>query len=391
MKVLMLADGTSIHTRRILDWHLRSGCEVTFVDFVDPNPVRSDAYCFERYPGLRGARHLEKIVGRRRMSLLNDRAAVIGLKRIFRAARPDVVHLYQIDMCAHHCIRARMQPLVMSSWGTDINQHFLTTADAAYRDRVAQSLAGADLVIADSTDIIDKCTRLAGKAVPAELLRLGINTELFRPGYEGAARKWRDGLDVPADACLLLSIRALTPLYGHHHILDAFHAAFPMFRKKAYLVFKKYNNKGTPDYKADLQRHGQRLGISDSLRWSDCVEFEQLPSLYAAADAIINYPSMDGFPVTFLEAAACKCPVITNRLPSYVGTFVETHFHMVEAGNLRALANAMVETVNETRLTHQSRLKEVRALIEDKFSEAASAGRLMAIYNDLTVSPSKNP
>ena len=60
------------------------------------------------------------------------------------------------------------------------------------------------------------------------------------------------------------------------------------------------------------------------------VPFAQLPEIYALADVIINYPSMDTLPVTFMEAAACERPVVTSRLPSYMGTFAERYFLMVE-------------------------------------------------------------
>jgi glycosyltransferase involved in cell wall biosynthesis len=379
----MLADGGSIHTRRILNWHLDRDCDVTFVDATDPKPKDTRRYRFVRYPGLRGKRFVKKVAGARLTGQLDHHAVLFGLKRIFRDFRPDVVHLYQIDSRAYDCYRAELKPLVLSSWGTDINQHFQDSADAEYRGRTAEALAKADMVIGDATDILDKCVKLAGRSVPTELLPLGIDTKLFRPGYENEAREWRRGLDIPADAIVLLSIRALTPLYGHHDILEAFQQATPSFQKMAFLVFKEYNDRSAPDYRGKLQRRSEELGISARVRWSKSAPFEQLPALYAAADAIVNYPSIDGFPVTFLEAAACKCPVITNRLPSYEGTLAEKYFRLVEAANTNALAEAIAEAVNGIETAPSASLDEARDLVKNEFSEAASAERLMAIYNDV--------
>jgi len=383
MKVLMLADGASIHSRRALDWHLKQGCEVTFVDWVDPAPKCDGRYRFVRYPGQRGSKYLRKVLGDKCYSWLDERASIEGLRRIFRNERPEIVHLYQIDQRAYHCLKSGLKPLVMSSWGTDINQHFTATADADYRCRTAEALASADLIIADAADIIDKCASLAGRTIPAEVLPLGIDTELFRPGYEDAAKQWRHKLEIPADATVLFSIRALTPLYGHVEILNAFHQALSRFRERAFLVFKAYNSKIGSQYELDLRQLAEQLGVANLLRWETSVPFEQLPALYAAADAIINFPAMDGFPVTFLEAAACQRPVITNRLPSYVGTFAEKYFHMIETRDVSALANEMVKTVNDSRQPGDARRFEARAIVETSFSEIVTTERLMSFYRNL--------
>jgi glycosyltransferase involved in cell wall biosynthesis len=383
MKVLMLADGSSIHARRALDWHLQHGCEVTFVDFQDPRPGGAERYRYLPYPGLRGARYLQKLLGQSLTGWLAARTAARRLNGIYRSVRPDVVHLYQIDHRAHHCFLAGLRPLVLSSWGTDINQHFTATADPDYRSRTATALAAADLVIADAADIVAKCSRLAGRTLPAALLPFGVNTELFRPGYEEAALAWRTKLGIPADARVLFSIRALTPLYGHHHVLEAFHKAQPRFRSSTFLAFKAYNNQGASEYEHQLRHHAEQLGLADRVRWSEGVPFEQLPALYAAADVIVNYPAMDGFPVTFLEAAACERPVVSNRLPSYAGTLAEKFFRLVEPEDPGALAEGLADAANEAVQDRKLGLAQARAVVENEYSETVTANRLMELYRRL--------
>lgn len=379
MKVLILADGTSVHSIRILDWHLRQGCDVTFVDYADPKPLGAPNYRFVPYPGLRGARFLRRVVGRAAVAGLNARAAARALRRIWTAFRPDIVHLYQIDARAYHCFLARIGPMILSSWGTDINQHFATNADAAYRRRTARALAAADLIIADADDILEKCVRLAGRPVPTARLLLGVDTELFRPGYEEQAAGWRMRMAVPPDARLLFSIRALTPLYGHHQVLEAFARAQPTLTAPSILVFKAYNDRHAAGYQQRLRDQAERLGVSDRIRFADGVAFEELPVLYAAADLIVNYPSIDGFPVTFLEAAACERPVVSNRLTAYRGSFAEKYFQLVEPDDVGRLAEALARAVNGFVPTGAA-LHEARVTIEREFSEQVVAGQLMTLY-----------
>jgi glycosyltransferase involved in cell wall biosynthesis len=378
MKVLILADGTSIHSRRILDWHLAQGCDVTFVDFHDPLPEGAPRYRYLPYPGLRGGSVLRKALGKRAAGRITAWASARGLRRIWSATAPDVVHLYQIDSRAYHCCLAGIRPIVLSSWGTDINQHFTGTVDPGQRRRTARALAAADLVIADADDVLQKCLRLAGRSVPTERLVLGIDTTLFQPGYQDEARAWRARAGIPPDAPLLFSIRALTPLYGHHHVLAAFAQALPQLPPATVLVFKAYNDHGEAAYKAQLRLQAEHLGVLDRVRWTAGVPFRELPGLYAAADLVVNYPSMDGFPVTFLEAAACERQVLTNRLPAYAGTFAEANFWLVEPGEIAALAAAMASALSQP--ASRAVRRAAREVVVREYDERVTVQRLMAAY-----------
>src|SRR5262249_39561715 len=150
------------------------------------------------------------------------------------------------------------------------------------------------------------------------------------PGHSEAARAWREALGIPGSAKVLLSMRALTRRYGHHHILEAFHRARPWIASDCFLVFKEFNPSQSPEvraYKQELQECATQYGIAHRVRWVPEIPYDRLPGLYATADAIVNFPCMDAFPVTFLEAAACERPVISCHLPSYQGTFADEYFH----------------------------------------------------------------
>jgi len=134
-------------------------------------------------------------------------------------------------------------------------------------------------------------------------------------------------------------IRALTPLYNHQIILRAFAAAHQSFSHPAVLVFKSYHeNDGV---ETDLRQLASSLGVSSSVFWVRDIEYDAMPGLYAFADAVVNFPAMDAFPVSLMEAAACQTPVITIALPSYRDTFIERHMRLVSSGSTDELATAM--------------------------------------------------
>lgn len=128
----------------------------------------------------------------------------------------------------------------------------------------------------------------------------------------------------------------------------------------------------------------EQLGVGEKVRWMESVPIDHLPQIYSFADVVINYPSMDAFPVTFLEAAACECSVISCQLPAYVGTFAEEYFRMVSPDDLSDLSDAMVQFVNGPSMESQGRLSQLRELVCRTYDEKIVADRLLDIYRKLS-------
>jgi glycosyltransferase involved in cell wall biosynthesis len=383
--VLMIAFGNSIHSLRPLNWLLEKGCRVIFLNGFNPYPGGRDGFAYVRYPKPFGGRIFPKLLGENigtRLFRLSEWTTVLRLKGLWRRIRPDVVHVHWVDDRAYYCVKAGVRPLVLTVWGSDINNHFLPNANPTSRRRVAEALSGADLVLIDSADMHIKCADLTGRDLPTELFSLGLNTDQFRPGYAEAALEWRRKLRIPVNSTVLLSIRAWSSLYRHESILKAFARAVPQLNSNAILVFKILHRPSDEPalYEDEIHSLAEKLGVAQMVRWMEEVPLDRLPEIYSFANVILNYPSMDAFPVTFLEAAACECPVISCRLPAYAGTFAEEYFHLVSYDDLSELSDAIVEFVNQNRSADRGRLAELRRLVRRDHDEGVTAGRLMDIY-----------
>src|SRR5262249_53716026 len=127
----------------------------------------------------------------------------------------------------------------------------------------------------------------------------------------------------------------------------------------------------------------EALGIASAVRWMEGVPHENLPGVYAFVDAVLNHPSRDAFPVTFLEAAACERPVITCRLPAYEGTFAARFFHMVDPGDSVQLSEAIVGTLDHVPSQQAERLTEARKAVVQEYDEAVTMHRLLESYRSL--------
>lgn len=376
MKVMMLAPGGSVHSARPLAWLLERGCEVLFVDDVRPRPRGDGAFTHAPNPLAAGRR---RWLGWR----LSHRLAYARLRQLYRRFRPDIVHVHWVDQRALACADCGLRPLILTVWGSDINRLFESGIDASYRRRIGETLSAADLVIVDSADMPAKCEELANGPVSTALLPLGIDTAKFRPVSAETRSQWRRRMGIEGDATVFMSVRAWGPRYGHDQILEAFALARQRTPRTMALVFKVYNTKDYPEASAlevALRRRVEELGLERDIRWLTEVSVDELPALYGAADVIVNYPSMDAFPVTFIESAACQCPVISIDLPAYRGTFVHDYFAIVPADDVEALAAAIQMHAERDGAEARLKLAPARDLMIREFDEATTAARLLAHY-----------
>jgi len=376
-RVLLFGDFNVVHTRRYFQILHEAGCDVFALDKgCPPNPP---ALLKGRYfAGPLQGRRLFGVLGAPRAEALTERFIAAQLKFLVASFRPDVVHVQWVDDWAWRIGRAVSRPLVLTAWGTDINQTRDPAFDAGARARIAETLSRSALLIGDSADLLEQAGALAGRPLRSLSLPIGIDTRFFRPGLEAEAFAWRRRLEIPADAPVILSPRALRELYGHHLIVEAFAA---LATRDAFLVIKAYDC-WDDTYRERLIDIAAALGAGERLRIIDEVPYAELPALYAMADLAVNFPAMDAFPVTFLECLACALPVVTNPLPAYESHDVAQRLLFTEARTADALSRRLDEALGDLP-AHRRRAGEARGFVCDRFDAALTAGTLLAAYREL--------
>jgi L-malate glycosyltransferase len=375
MKVMMLGCKNNIHALRPLKLLLDDGDQVLYLDDRNPYPSGRPGFRYANYPYI--GRCLYQRVGPTLGKVISNSSYVPYLNWLGRSFNPDIVHVHWVDCHADYCVKAGLKPLVLSVWGSDINNSFKPGADPYHAKVLGHALSHSDLVVIDSPEMKEKCEILAGKSLQTELVHLGVDTALFKPALQAVKSKWKKDLEVPEQGKVLLSIRAISPIYRQIQILEA----FSLVRKKVnfpiYLVFKQYNIDRV--YQSTLLERVKELGLGDWVRWISDVPGERLPELYTFADLILNFPEQDTFPITFIEAAACETPVVTSNLPGYVGTFVERSFRMVKENTITELAYA-IEKGLQDRAERSQALAALRKEVIKQFDQSNYLQKLKMIY-----------
>ena len=300
--------------------------------------------------------------------------------------QPDLIHAHYLTAASVWCTDAGRHPLIVSAWGA-LNALLAETGPASLSATTRRTLHTADAVIVESPALVTACRPLISPSARVELIPLGADMQRFRPDLTAARVGWRKALRIPDAAVALLSPRGWGRLYHHEQIVEAVALARPRLHRPVVLLFTKLGRSGASGEAeaciAQMEQQAAALGITELLRWTPPVAYELMPSLYALADVVINYPAVDAFPSTLVEAAACARPIVTAQLPGYRDTFVEEYCTLVPPQQPAALADALVEVVNQPPTARAARLHAARQFVAAHHDEAIARARLMQLYAEM--------
>ena len=328
----------------------------------------------------------------------------------------DIVHCHWADELVNYCLNATAVPVVVSIWGSDVNQFVHLAPNGEIRldlssdtqrygyHQLMQAFPRAAALIIDDPAMRRKCRFLAGDEPPIHFNPLGVDPHFFEPAAAGVRHEIRQRLGLGERTTLFLSPRSVMSNYRHDDILRAFAALGDV---DAVLCIKLFNprarfmplsaspreliDSGTflrPGETRSIVEMEQTLrGLAQTLRIEDRVRFIGspadgfLPAVYAASDVIVNFPRIDGFPVLFTEAGACGKRVITNDLPAYRGTFAERCFDLLPEDSVQALTAAMRHAL--TTPPSEERLAGARQTVAEEYRFSRYMQRLEALYKQI--------
>lgn len=139
------------------------------------------------------------------------------------------------------------------------------------------------------------------------LIPNGVDAQHFRPDAH-ARGVWRERLDL--EGPVVLTATRLVPDKGVARSLEVFARFVRRVPDAVHLVL------GDGLERRSLEALAARLGITESVRFLGVVDRDEVPEVYAAADAFLFTPyRREGHPLNVLEALASGLPgVVTSRL-----------------------------------------------------------------------------
>jgi glycosyltransferase involved in cell wall biosynthesis len=361
MRLCFIADPNAPHTRRWLEYFAGRGHEVHLITDYRPTTSFADISVHD----LTSVFNVRKV-----------RYPLWGMlvRRLVRRLQPHVLHAHQVSSAGWLGWAAGYHPFVVTPWGSDIYQHPQRSRAARWLAR--RVLSTADLVTADSADLLAQAIRLGADPARGCVIQWGVDLTVFSPADDRNAFRRSLGFQ---DRSIVLSPRAMRPIYNHDVTLRAV-AAVRQAIPDVLFVFRNYHP-APLDYTDRLKRQAEIANLSDTIRFIDpATQYADMADLYRAADLVVSVPVSDGTPVSVLEALACGTPVVASDLPSLREWITDGQSGiLVPVGDADALAQAIIRMLADSRLYCQIREKGLE-IVRSRADHAAWMAQMETLY-----------
>lgn len=285
LRVLYFADAASVHTRRWVAAAVERGARAVVVT-RNPGEVPGADEVITLRPGSDKLSWFAALPEVRRVS-----------RELMQRFQPTLVHGHYVTSYGLWAAACGLKlPKVLTAWGSDI---LVTPRESRLmRAVVGWSLHHADLITADSMDMLDEIGRYHPGA-PCHQILWGADTDRFVPGE-------------PAPGFQVLSLRSWEPNYNIDVLIKAF-ARLVQQRPEAQARLCLLG--GGPQA-AELQALAQQLRVHDQVDFVGRVGDQAMVEALQRSRVSVSVPTSDATSVSVLESMACGLPIIASDLPA---------------------------------------------------------------------------
>ncbi len=291
--------------------------------------------------------------------------------RILR--RADIVHTHHpftMGLWAQRIAAQAGKPFLFTNHTQYLRYlHHLPVPSSLVRQPLSSYLTSfanrCTLVIAPAP-ATGEALQASGVTRPVQVVPNGIDTSRF---HSGNGTAWRTTLGLDAKQFLLLFVGRLSeekqigPLLG----------MMPQLPAHAVLVIA-----GDGPQRDELLACADKLGIADRVRFTGNVGYDEMPDLYAAADAFVSASTSEVHPLTVIEAQAAGLPAVVADAPGTSEIVLHRQTGIVTKPTKTAFAAAVRQLLLRPALRHQ--YGRAAAVHAEQYSIAASVDRLLATY-----------
>jgi colanic acid/amylovoran biosynthesis glycosyltransferase len=181
---------------------------------------------------------------------------------------------------------------------------------------------------------------------------------------------------------VIVCVGRLCPAKAQHVLVEAIAAV----RKQGFQV--KLVLVGDGELRSDIERSIRESGLEQSVTITGWASSQEVRTRIEGARAFVLPSLAEGLPVAIMEAMALGRPVIST----YVGGIAElirpgTDGWLVPAGDVQALAGAIIELLQMDAQTLQQMSVAAKARVSERHSISREAGRLLRLFSQGAPAP----
>jgi glycosyltransferase involved in cell wall biosynthesis len=310
-----------------------------------------------------------------------DLRVVLGLARLLREQRIDIVHGYLFDAEIAAALAGRLAGTKAIVGSERSSMYSLSRVK-----RLAYRLARGcfDRIIANSSAGAQFNRRALGHASEKyRIVRNGVDVQRFHPMDRLAART---ALGIGTQEKVVGMFATFKWQKNHALLLRAAKLLLPQCPELRLLFVGDTlggNWEGSSDYAQSVHTLADELGLRAVCTFLG--NRTDLPQLYSACDVTVLPSLLEGTPNAVLESMACGCPVIATDVGD--NAIVAPHRRVgliVPLGDPPALAAAILEVLNDPVWRAQM-ARDAREWAEREFSLNALSAGMLRVYRELLI------
>ncbi|MBK7866193.1 MAG: glycosyltransferase [Ignavibacteriales bacterium] len=292
IKLLMLADLRSSHTKKWADVLSVSGFEVHLFGFTKAFEIFENVIVHEG--------NVENETAASDEGSLKKGSYLLELKRLkklIREINPDIVHAHYASSYGFLGALSGKHPFAVSVWGLDVFS--FPNRSPLHKKVFRYTLSKADTIFSTSRFMAEETKKYTKKEII--ITPFGVDFNKFHPVVKGKSEVIKIGM-----------IKLVSPKYGQEYLIRAFaQVANELPEKKLELIIC-----GSGVDEEPMKNLAKSLGIMDKVTFMGYVMNEKVHEIHKELDIEV-YPSTDDsetFGVSAVEAMACGNPIIASRV-----------------------------------------------------------------------------
>ncbi len=280
MKICFLAEASSIHSKKWVEYFAQKGHKVHWISLTPPTQVNIEKIKFYQFKG----------------NLLFN---AMRIKKLIRKIAPDILHAHYAGKDGFIGALSGFHPFVLTAWGSDV----LFTAKSKIKGPFVKfALNKADLITCDAEHMKKAMEQLGMPVAKIKIIHFGIDAEKFSPGVKNEKLIKELGL---SGYHTIISLRNLESIYN----LESLIKSIPLILKE--MPKTKFVIAGTGPQEKMLKKLAHSLKILEMTQFIGRIPNDEMPKYLKTADIYVSTSLSDaGIAASTAEAMACGLPVV---------------------------------------------------------------------------------
>ncbi|MFT5821484.1 MAG: glycosyltransferase involved in cell wall biosynthesis [Crocinitomix sp.] len=294
MRLLILSDLNSIHTKKWISGLSARGCDIMVFGLSKP----LDDY-YDRFENVQiGFANQTGFRERSLFSKLGYLKQIKQLRKLYRLYKPDIVHAHYATSYGLLGSLLRHKPFIISVWGTEI---FDFPKSSAFNKFILKRNLSKATHLFSTSEVMAKETNLY-TAKKVEVVPFGVDLERFKSGITDKADQ--------SEKLVIGIVKTLEKNYAINDLIAAFKIIVDRFPKQLF----ELHIVGEGREEDVLKKQTNELGLGSRVIFKGFINHDLVPSAFNQMDIVVIASLTESFGVSAVEAAACKKPVVATRV-----------------------------------------------------------------------------